>query len=92
VTRGALVGVLALVAMFLLPYLDARGLLDGPHTIRHRPRRHVCAGCGGPWTAEHVCLPIIVSIARPGPDAESSPSALGALPPAGRSKPIEDGH
>jgi hypothetical protein len=33
------IGLAAIVAMFLLPWLEARGLLDGPRTIRHRPRR-----------------------------------------------------
>lgn len=41
--------------MFLLPLLDARGLFDGPHTIRRRPRREVCADCGSPWTPNHQC-------------------------------------
>jgi hypothetical protein len=46
----------AIAAMFLLPWLDARGLLDGPHIIRHRPVREVCADCGAPWTSGHRCV------------------------------------
>jgi hypothetical protein len=45
----------AIAAMFVLPWLDARGLLDGPRTIRHRPRRHVCADCAEPWQPGHAC-------------------------------------
>ena len=45
----------AIAAMFVLPWLDARGLFDGPHTIRHRLCRHVCAGCGAPWQPGHAC-------------------------------------
>jgi hypothetical protein len=45
----------AIAAMLLLPWLDARGLLDGPRTIRHRPLREVCADCGAPWTSGHQC-------------------------------------
>jgi hypothetical protein len=49
------IGMAAITAMFLLPWLDARGLLDGPRTIRHRPRRQVCADCHAPWTSDHQC-------------------------------------
>jgi hypothetical protein len=49
------IGMAAIAAMFLLPWLDARGLLDGPRTIRRRPRRVVCADCGAPWTSGHQC-------------------------------------
>jgi hypothetical protein len=49
------IGLAAIVAMFLLPWLDARGLLEGPRTIRRRPRRVVCADCGAPWTRGHQC-------------------------------------
>jgi hypothetical protein len=49
------IGMAAIAAMFLLPWLDARGLLDGPRTIRRRPRREVCADCGAPWTPGHQC-------------------------------------
>lgn len=49
-------GLAALAAMFLLPYLPA-WLFEGPRTIRHRPQRHVCDDCGAPWTADHACPP-----------------------------------
>jgi hypothetical protein len=45
----------AIAAMFVLPWLDARGLFDGPRTIRHRPRRHVCADCAERWAPGHLC-------------------------------------
>ncbi len=45
----------AVAAMFVLPWLDSRGLFDGPRTIRHRPRRHVCADCAEPWQPGHQC-------------------------------------
>ena len=45
----------ALAAMFVLPWLDARGLFDGPREVRHRPRRHVCADCAEPWQPGHAC-------------------------------------
>jgi hypothetical protein len=41
--------------MFVLPWLDARGLFDGPRTVRHRPRREVCADCAEPWAPGHAC-------------------------------------
>ena len=49
------IGLAAIVVMFLLPYLDARGLFDGPRTIRRQPRREVCADCASPWTPDHQC-------------------------------------
>lgn len=48
------VGLAALLAMFLLPYLSDR-LFEGPRTIRHWPRRHVCGDCNAPWIEEHTC-------------------------------------
>jgi hypothetical protein len=48
------VGLAALVAMFVIPFLP-NWLFEGPRTIRHRPRRHVCADCGAPWTPGHAC-------------------------------------
>jgi hypothetical protein len=47
-------GLVALAAMFILPYLPA-WLFEGPRTVRHRPRRHVCADCGATWTDDHRC-------------------------------------
>jgi len=49
------VGLAALVAMFVIPFLPS-WLFEGPRTIRHRPRRHICADCGAPWTPGHVCV------------------------------------
>jgi hypothetical protein len=48
------VGLAALVAMFVIPFLP-NWLFEGPRTIRHRPRRHICADCGAPWTPRHTC-------------------------------------
>ncbi len=47
-------GLLALVAMFVIPFLPD-WLFEGPRTVRHRPRRHVCGDCGAPWTDQHQC-------------------------------------
>jgi len=47
-------GLAALVAMFLLPFLP-RWLFEGPRTVKHWPRRHVCGDCGAPWTDGHTC-------------------------------------
>jgi hypothetical protein len=57
------VGLAALVAMFALPYLP-NWLFEGPRTIRHRPRRHVCADCNASWTSDHRC-PAILEEAYP---------------------------
>jgi hypothetical protein len=48
------VGLAALAAMFLIPFLPS-WLFEGPRTIKHWPRRHVCGECGAPWTDDHVC-------------------------------------
>jgi hypothetical protein len=48
------VGLAALGAMFVIPFLPS-WLFEGPRTIRHRPRRHVCADCGAPWAPWHLC-------------------------------------
>jgi hypothetical protein len=48
------VGLIALVAMFVLPFLP-HWLFEGPRTIKHHPRRHVCAVCGAPWLEDHTC-------------------------------------
>jgi hypothetical protein len=50
------VGLAALLAMFLLPYLPDR-LFEGPRTIRHWPRRHICGDCNAPWIEGHTCTP-----------------------------------
>jgi hypothetical protein len=56
------VGLLALVAMFALPFVPS-WFFDGPRTIKHRSRRHVCADCGAPWTDDHDC-PVPVTPVR----------------------------
>jgi hypothetical protein len=48
------IGLLALMAMFLIPFLRD-WLFEGPRTIRHWPRRQVCGACGADWTGGHVC-------------------------------------
>jgi hypothetical protein len=63
------VGLAALAAMFLLPLLP-EWLFEGPRTIRHRPRRHVCGDCGAPWTSGHTCSPT---------EREPSPPLRGEL-------------
>jgi hypothetical protein len=49
-------GLAALLAMFVLPFLPA-WLFEGPRTVKHWPRRHVCGACGAPWTDGHSCAP-----------------------------------
>lgn len=59
-------GLIALLAMFLLP---AR--LFEPRTIKRRPVREICADCGALWTAGHTCDlgPVAPGSAdRPAPD------------------------
>ena len=72
------VGLAALVAMFVLPLLPA-WLFEGSRTIKHRPRRHICADCHAPWTSDHTCstaeacetaAPLRVELHRPQPAAE----------------------
>jgi hypothetical protein len=48
------IGLLALIAMFIVPYLP-NWLFDGPRTIKHYPRRHICADCGASWQHGHDC-------------------------------------
>ena len=50
------IGLVALVAMFVIPFIP-RWLFEGPRTIKHYPRRHVCADCDTPWIDGHVCGP-----------------------------------
>jgi hypothetical protein len=49
------IGLLALVAMFVIPFLPA-WIFEGPRTVRHWPRRHVCGECGADWTNGHICV------------------------------------
>jgi len=48
------IGLAALIAMFVLPFVPS-WLFEGPRTIKHRPRRHICADCGAPWNGNHLC-------------------------------------
>jgi hypothetical protein len=75
-SRTPWIGLAALIGMFVLPYVP-NWLFEGPRTVKHRPRRHVCADCSAPWTPEHICPPA-VEIPR------SLRGELGRLdPPAG---------
>jgi hypothetical protein len=56
------IGLAALVAMFVLPLLP-NWLFEGPRTVRHRPRRHICADCHAPWTADHDCAAELPALA-----------------------------
>jgi hypothetical protein len=58
------VGLAALVAMFVLPYLPA-WLFEGPRTIKHRPPRHICGDCHSPWTKDHTCQAEASELAPP---------------------------
>lgn len=58
------VGLVALVAMFVIPFLPS-WLFEGPRTIRHRPQRHVCADCAAPWTPRHACALDEPEVRRP---------------------------
>jgi hypothetical protein len=75
------VGLAAVAAMFLLPYLP-EWLFEGPRTIRHRPDRHICGDCSAPWTSGHTCSP---------PDRKPAASLRGELrrlpPPSGELEP-----
>jgi len=57
------IGLAAVVAMFVLPFLPA-WLFEGPRRIKHRPLRHVCGDCNAPWTEDHTC-PAAASEAYP---------------------------
>jgi hypothetical protein len=75
------IGLLALVAMFVIPFLP-NWLFEGPRTVRHWPRRHVCGECGASWTSGHLCEadepePVEPARGRAGPRAEAG-SALPA--------------
>jgi hypothetical protein len=59
-------GLAALVAMFVIPFLPD-WIFEGPRTTRHWPRRHICGDCGAPWSAGHTC------------EAEADPAASRLL-------------
>lgn len=58
------VGLAALIAMFVIPFLPA-WLFEGPRITRHWPRRHICGACGAPWTGGHSCVPDAALAAHP---------------------------
>jgi hypothetical protein len=58
------VGLAALVAMFVIPMLPS-WLFEGPRTIKHHPRRHICAVCSAPWTSHHDCLADLPEVLPP---------------------------
>ena len=57
-------GLAALIAMFVIPFLPS-WLFEGPRTVKHWPRRHVCGDCGAAWTEGHVCLLEVADAAPP---------------------------
>jgi hypothetical protein len=48
------IGLAAVVAMFVLPFLPA-WLFEGPRTVKRYPRRVLCGDCGASWTDGHLC-------------------------------------
>jgi hypothetical protein len=58
------VGLAALIAMFVIPFLP-NWLFEGPRTVKHWPRRHVCGDCNRPWTDRHRCSPAAIEAAPP---------------------------
>lgn len=53
-TRTPWIGLAALIAMFVIPFLP-NWLFEGPRTVKHWPRRHICGYCNSPWTEGHTC-------------------------------------
>jgi hypothetical protein len=75
------IGLAALVAMFLIPFLPA-WLFEGPRKVRHWPQRHVCGECGAPWTHGHLCAPAAMpEVGAPAvvPEIPAPASEAGAL-------------
>jgi hypothetical protein len=58
------VGLAALIAMFVLPFLP-NWLFEGPRTVKHWPRRHICGDCNRPWNDRHNCAPAAIQAAAP---------------------------
>jgi hypothetical protein len=58
------IGLIALAAMFVIPFLPD-WLFEGPRTTRHWPRRHICGDCGEPWTEDHTCAPQTPTMSSP---------------------------
>lgn len=58
------VGLVAIVAMFVLPLLPAR-LFEGPRTVKRYQRRVVCGDCGELWADDHGCAVEVRQSRRP---------------------------
>jgi hypothetical protein len=69
------VGLAALIAMFVIPFLP-NWLFEGPRTVKHWPRRHICGGCNRPWSDRHMCSPTAIETCPP------LQGELGRLEPA----------
>lgn len=83
------IGLLALVAMFVIPFLPD-WIFEGPRTVKHWPRRHICGACGVSWTSGHVCEaaepePVLPARARGDGRGEPEP-ALPAPTPVRRER------
>jgi hypothetical protein len=72
-------GLAALIAMFAIPFLPD-WLFEGPRTIKHWPRRHICGECGAPWTRGHSCGPDADLTAHPPLRSEVRRAELIAQP------------
>jgi hypothetical protein len=87
------IGLAALLAMFVLPFLPS-WLFEGPRTVKHWPRRHICGYCNAPWTAGHVCEELAPSEAGRPMVTEAGAPVYGELrrltpPPAELEPPPE---
>ncbi len=69
------IGLAALLAMFVLPFLPS-WLFEGPRTVKHWPRRHVCGYCNAPWTAGHACEELAAGGAGPPTVTEAGPAMI----------------
>jgi hypothetical protein len=77
------IGLAALLAMFLIPFLPDR-LFEGPRVIRHWPRKHVCARCNALWSEGHMC------VMEPGDSTQVLPAELLRVQPGTALKRQED--
>ncbi|HZC99685.1 MAG TPA: hypothetical protein VFA46_05695 [Actinomycetes bacterium] len=89
------IGLAALLAMFVLPFLPS-WLFEGPRTVKHWPRRHVCGYCSAPWTKGHVCGELEAGEAGPPMVTEAGSPLHGELrrltpPPAELEPPPKAG-
>jgi hypothetical protein len=82
------IGLAALIGMFVIPYLP-NWLFDGPRTVKHRPRRHICADCRAPWIDGHSCeLPADIPGPLRGELRRSDPPAIRPRPRSGKERSI----